>query len=99
MHCIKFWGWTWEHWNGKDYLIKELTWWDDNAKKVRTVRLQSDGSHGTSKEVAESWDVALAEIGFWLLQLDPTATLCKLYGQTTDSGGGGVLYSVKGEFR
>lgn len=84
------------HRNGHDYLVKELSWWDHNDEMVRTVRLQSDGSGGSSADAAAAWDVALEEIDYWIKKIDPNGR-CRLWGQTTDSGGGGVLYSVKGE--
>ena len=85
------------HRNGKDYMVKELSWWDESEKRVETIRLQSDGAGSTSEEAARSWDVALQEIDFWVQQREPGRENVKLYGQTTDSGGGGVLHSVKGE--
>jgi len=63
---------------------------------VKTLQLQSDFSGDTSADVALNWDVALAEIDFYVKQIKPEL-LSRLCGQTTDSGGGGVLCSVKNE--
>ena len=52
------------HRNNSEYLVKELSWWDDEADMVRTIRLQSDGAGNTSEEAALSWDLALTEIDF-----------------------------------
>jgi hypothetical protein len=73
---------------GIGHFPKVLSWWSKKEKRVMTVCLDADGSGGSSEECAQAiWQS--------LKKLDGSVML--FFGQTTDSGGGGVLHSLRRE--
>ena len=65
---------------GVSHFVKILSWYDTTTKSVVKQLLDIDGSDGKTVECAHAIAVSLKKIGN-----------IKLQGQTTDSGGGGVL--------
>jgi hypothetical protein len=66
---------------GVGHFVKVLSWWDEIMEKVRTFVLDIDASEGNSSSCGEAIDHSLKKLIYAI----------KLLGQTTDSGGGGVL--------
>jgi hypothetical protein len=66
---------------GVGHFVKVLSWWDEILNRVRTFTLDIDASKGSSSACAEAIDHSLQKLIAVLL----------LAGQSTDSGGGGVL--------
>ena len=77
---------------GLSHFIKILSWWDEVQKQVKTFALDIDASEGTSKGCAEA-------IQHSMTKLNDAIALLVLTGQTTDSGGGGMLESSVEEFK
>jgi hypothetical protein len=71
---------------GLSHFVKILSWWEKSQRKVKTFVLDIDASEGTSEGCAEA-------IKHSMMKLNGTIALL-LKGQTTDSGGGGVLESL-----
>jgi hypothetical protein len=65
---------------GISHFVKILSWWNSETMEVQKRVLDIDASEGTSEMCAAAIAVSLKKIGS-----------IKLQGQTTDSGGGGVL--------
>jgi hypothetical protein len=73
---------------GIDHFPKVISWWSKMEKKVCSACIDANGSGGTSEERAKAtWHS---------IQKFRGATPF-FYGQTTDSGGGGVLHSLQRE--
>jgi hypothetical protein len=77
---------------GLSHFVKILSWWDRVQKQVKTFVLDIDASEGTSEGCAEA-------IQHSMKKLNNTLALLILTGQTTDSGGGGVLESLMEELK
>lgn len=69
---------------GVGHFVKILSWFDDG--RVRKQCLDIDSSEGTTEQCANAIRASLKKV-----------SLLKLQGQTTDSGGGGVLDGLIGE--
>jgi hypothetical protein len=69
---------------GLSHFVKILLWWDKTEKKVQTFVLDIDASEGRSEGCAEA-------IQHSMKRANKTTITLPLKGQTTDSGGGGVL--------
>jgi hypothetical protein len=65
---------------GIGHFVKILSWWDVAEERVRKQCLDIDAAEGTSALCATAICASLKKVGN-----------LKLQGQTTDSGGGGVL--------
>jgi hypothetical protein len=65
---------------GVGHFVKVLSWYDNETKSVRKQLLDIDGTEGLTDDCGEAIAVSLKKVGS-----------IKLQGQTTDSGGGGVL--------
>ena len=78
---------------GLGHLVKEIDSWD--VELFQSTRLDVDASKGSSKEVENSLDVSLNQIG--ICRSDGVRTL--LIGQTTYSGGGGVIDNLASELK
>ena len=76
------------HRSGISHLVKILSWWDTTNNEVQTFLLDLDGSGDSRKECAQA-------IGHSLKKLE--GSVQQLSGQTTDSGGGGTLNSLRDE--
>jgi hypothetical protein len=74
---------------GVEHLVKYLSWVDDQGK-VQVMLLDLDGSLGTTVAVA-------CGIQFSLSKLEMLGRTLVLKGQSTDSGGGGVLDGLAAE--
>jgi hypothetical protein len=72
---------------GLSHSVKLLSWWDETQKKVQTFVFDIDASEGTSEGCAQAIQHSLKKVN------NSTITL-SVKGQTTDSGGGGVLESL-----
>jgi len=71
---------------GVGHLVKCLSWWTRDDPQVKTQLLDLDASGGTSKDCANGTCASINKIR----EVDDDGTN-GLHGQTTDSGGGGVL--------
>jgi len=80
---------------GVGHFVKHLSWWDpttrdaDGVLRVQTQLLDIDASGGTSVLCAEAINASMNK-----LKLHDDDPAHKLFGQCTDSGGGGVLDSL-----
>ena len=73
---------------GIGHFPKVLSWWSKKENRVMMVCLDANGSGASSEECAQAiWQS--------LKKLDGSV-MC-FFGQTTDSGGGGVLHSLRRE--
>ena len=77
---------------GLSHFVKILSWWDKIQNQVQTFVLDIDASEGTSEGCAEAIEHSIKK-------LNNTIDLLILTGQTTDSGGGGVLESLMEELK
>jgi hypothetical protein len=77
---------------GLSHFVKILSWWDKTEKKAQTFVLDIDASEGTSEGCAEAIQHSMKKVN------KSTITL-PLKGQTTDSGGGGVLESLGNQLK
>jgi hypothetical protein len=77
---------------GLRHFVKILSWWDKTEKQVQTFVLNIDASEGTSEGCAEAIQHSMQKVN------KSTITL-PLKGQTTDSGGGGVLESLGNQLK
>jgi hypothetical protein len=68
---------------GVGHFVKILSWYDKQTKSVVKQLLDIDGSDGKTSECADAIAASLKKIGD-----------IKIQGQTTDSGGGGVLVGL-----
>jgi len=66
---------------GVGHFVKILSWYDSKKKSVLKQILDIDASEGSSVDCADAVIFSLKKLGHGI----------KLQGQTTDSGGGGVL--------
>jgi hypothetical protein len=73
---------------GIAHFPKVISWWSKREHQVMTVCIDADGSGGTSQECAQAIFQSLRKLN---------GTIPFFFGQTTDSGGGGVLYSLKAQ--
>jgi hypothetical protein len=73
---------------GIDHFPKAISWWSKKERKVLSACIDADGSGGKSEECA-------AAIGHSVKKFRNAIQF--FFGQTTDSGGGGVLYSLERE--
>ena len=71
---------------GVGHLAKHLSWWTCDDPQVKIQLLDLDASGGTSKDCANGIRASINKIR----EVDDDGTNV-LHGQTTDSGGGGVL--------
>jgi hypothetical protein len=71
---------------GIDHFPKVISWWSTTDKKVCSACIDADGSGGTSDECAQA---------IWHSIKKFRGAIPFFYGQTTDSGGGGVLHSLQ----
>jgi hypothetical protein len=71
---------------GIGHFVKILSWWDKQMERVRKFTLDIDASEGTSAACADAIEHSLAKVCTAL-------KILILSGQSTDSGGGGVLES------
>jgi hypothetical protein len=76
---------------GLSHFVKILSWWDKIQEKVQTFVLDVDASEGTSKGCAKAIEHSMKKLNHMIALL--------LTGQTTDSGGGGVLESLMEELK
>lgn len=76
---------------GVSHFVKNLSWWHGN--RIRRVCLDIDGSGGTTKECGDAIGHSLKKI-----TLDGHQAI-RLHGQSTDSGGGGVLDGLAKELQ
>jgi hypothetical protein len=74
------------------HFVKILLWWDKTEKKIQTFVLDIDTSEGTSEGCAEAIQHSMKKVN------KSTITL-PLKGQTTYSGGGGVLESLGNQLK
>ena len=82
-----------ENKKGLSHFVKILSWWDKAEKKVQTfLVLDIDASEGTSEGCAEAIQHSMKKV-------NKSAITLPLKGQTTDSGGGGVLESLGNQLR
>jgi hypothetical protein len=65
---------------GVGHFVKILSWLDSSSSRVLKQCLDIDGSEGTTDQCANAIRASLLKV-----------SVTKLSGQTTDSGGGGVL--------
>ena len=72
-----------------EHLAKALSWWCKDEERVKWICLDADGSGSSSIEVA----VAIKSS----CQQKMGSSIKEFRGQTTDSGGGGVLESLANE--
>ena len=68
---------------GIEHFVKELSWLDDDGT-VRAQTLDVDASLATTKACAQAIQASLKKVSL-------AGRKIVLKGQTTDSGGGGVL--------
>jgi hypothetical protein len=71
---------------GIDHFPKAMSWWSTTDAKVCSACIDADGSGGTSDECARA---------IWHSIKTFRGAPPFFYGQTTDSGGGGVLHSLQ----
>jgi hypothetical protein len=76
------------------HFVKLLCWWSKTEKTVKTFNLEPKDTDGTSEKCAKAIRHALFKM-FGGTHEDTLAAV--LYGQATDSGGGGVGYSFRKE--
>ena len=79
---------------GIGHFVKHLCWWRRDEPGVKVQLLDVDASGGTSKACAQAMRASINK----LREVDDDGTNL-LYGQTTDSGGGGVLEDFYGKLR
>jgi len=85
---------------GVGHFVKYLSWWDVTARdangalRVQTQLLDIDASGGTSIDCAKAIQASMNK-----LKTEDGAATHHLFGQCTDSGGGGVLDSLADEMR
>jgi len=85
---------------GVGHFVKHLSWWDPRQQdangllRAQTQLLDIDASRGTSVLCAEAIKASMNK-----LKLNDDDDTHKLYGQCTDSGGGGALDSLADEMR
>ena len=85
---------------GVGHFVKYLSWWDPMARdangllRVQTQLLDIDASGDTSADCARAIRASMNK-----LKIHDDADTHKLFGQCTDSGGGGVLDSLADEMR
>ena len=75
---------------GIGHFVKYLSWWNKDDPKVDVQLLDIDASGGTSTECASAIQASINK----LRMVDNDGTNL-LHGQTTDSGGGGVLEHLR----
>jgi hypothetical protein len=73
---------------GIDHFPKVISWWSKKQRKVLSACIDADGSGGKSEQCA-------AAIWHSIKKFRNAITFFS--GQTTDSGGGGILYSLARE--
>jgi hypothetical protein len=76
------------------HFVKLLCWWSKTEKTVKTFNLDANNTDGTSEKCAKAIRHALFKM-FGGTDEDPLAAV--LYGQATDSRGGGTGYSFRKE--
>ena len=72
---------------GNKNLAKFICWYDVEAKEVKTLLLDVNCTDENTNEIADA-------IMHSLKKLFPDRTSVRLYGQCTDSGGGGTKYAL-----
>ena len=72
---------------GVDHFAKVLSWWDNLECRVCSYTIDIDGAGSSSKEAADAINNSIEKVR-------PVFDSIKFFGQTTDSGGGGVLESL-----
>lgn len=76
---------------GVSHFVKNLSWWSGN--RVHRICLDIDGSGGTTKECGDAISHSLKKVTLQGCQR------VRLHGQSTDSGGGGVLDGLAKELQ
>ena len=71
--------------SGLGRMVKEIAFCD--GEQVQSIRLDAYASKGSSEEVSKALDVSLNQIDTYRYDV----VIILIIGQTTDSGGGGVI--------
>ena len=75
------------------HFVKYISFWSDREKKIRFELLDLDASEGTTEECADAIAKSLRKVNG-----GPNGCFL-LHGQTTDSGGGGVIDSLAADLQ
>jgi len=79
---------------GVGHFVKMLSWWDEKQHRVKAQLLDIDASGGTSQDCAAATQASINK-----LKMNDDDHTHKLSGQSTDSGGGGVLDGLANEMK
>ena len=78
---------------GVGHFVKYLCWWDELQQRVHKHLLDMDAAEGTAKDCSLATQRSLMKLGH------EDGTTVTLYGQGTDSGGGGALENLATELQ